>query len=190
MTGRPIGPGEGAAGGVRCWPGMGPWGPRSRPLALARGLCAVAVATGKAGPKNSYPPPKARPKNSYPGSVDSIGVLSCGSGAERERERHSGAATSLRSQRSLCRRTQVPSAAAFQTYACCFLRTRASRMHGIRSLRLAGSPAVASRPAEAARCLESRASTRTRVYHPQYAECGENFLRTQQAHTDTRPMPA
>ena len=35
---------------------------------------------------------------------------------------------------------------------------RASRMHGIRNVQLAGSPAVASRPAEAARCLESRAS--------------------------------
>ena len=68
--------------------------------------------------------------------------------------------------------------------------TRASRMHRIGSVRLAGSPAVASRPAEAARCLESRASTRTRVYHPQYAGCGENLLRTQQAHTNTRPMPA
>ena len=68
--------------------------------------------------------------------------------------------------------------------------TRASRMHGIMNMQLAGSPAVASRPAEAARCLESRASTRTRVYHPQYARCGENLLRTQQAHTNTRPMPA
>ena len=68
--------------------------------------------------------------------------------------------------------------------------TRASRMHHIGSVRLAGSPAVASRPAEAARCLESRASTRTRVYHPQYAGCGENLKRTQQAHTNTRPMPA
>jgi hypothetical protein len=68
--------------------------------------------------------------------------------------------------------------------------TRASRMHRIGSVRLAGSPAVASRPAEAARCLESRASTRTRVYHPQYAGCGENLLRTKQAHTDTQPMPA
>ena len=63
-------------------------------------------------------------------------------------------------------------------------------MHGIRSVQLAGSPAVASRPAEAARCLEPRASTRTRVYHPQHARCGESVLRTQQAHTNTRPMPA
>jgi hypothetical protein len=68
--------------------------------------------------------------------------------------------------------------------------TRASRMHRIGSVQLAGSPAVANRPAEAARCLESRASTRTRVYHPQYARCGESALRTQQAHTNTRPMPA
>ena len=36
-------------------------------------------------------------------------------------------------------------------------------MHGIRNVQLAGSPAVANRPAEAARCLESRASTQTRV---------------------------
>ena len=68
--------------------------------------------------------------------------------------------------------------------------TRPSRMHDIRSTSLAGSPAVANRPAEAARCLESRASPRTRVYHPQYARCGENLRRTQQAHTNTRPMPA
>ena len=45
--------------------------------------------------------------------------------------------------------------------------TRPSRMHLITNMPLAGSPAVANRPAEAARCLESRASTRTRVYHPQ-----------------------
>jgi hypothetical protein len=56
--------------------------------------------------------------------------------------------------------------------------------------RRTGSPAVASRPAEAARCLEPRASTRTRVYHSQYARCSESILRTQQAHTNTRPMPA
>jgi hypothetical protein len=68
--------------------------------------------------------------------------------------------------------------------------TRATRMHRIRSVQLAGSPAVANRPAEAARCLESRASSRTRVYHPKYAGCSESVLRTQQAHTNTRPMPA
>jgi hypothetical protein len=55
-------------------------------------------------------------------------------------------------------------------------------MHDIRNVPLAGSPAVASRPAEAARCLESRASTRTRVYHPNMPGFGENFLHTQQAH--------
>ena len=59
-----------------------------------------------------------------------------------------------------------------------------------RNTQLAGSPAVASRPAEAARCLESHASTRTRVYHPQYARRGETLLRTQQAHANPRPMPA
>ncbi len=59
----------------------------------------------------------------------------------------------------------MPPEPAFQTQACAAARgTRASRMHGIRSVQLAGSPAVASRPAKAARCLESRASTRTRVY--------------------------
>jgi hypothetical protein len=68
--------------------------------------------------------------------------------------------------------------------------TRASRMLGIRNVQLAGSPAVANRPAEAARCLESCTSTRKRVHHPQYARCGENLLRTQQDHTNTRPMPA
>ena len=78
---------------------------------------------------------------------------------------HSGAATSIRSQRlpfdtRTChrrRRSRRKPAAA--------CGTRASRMHSTRNMKLAGSPAVASRPAEAARCLESRASTRTRVYH-------------------------
>ncbi len=49
----------------------------------------------------------------------------------------------------------VPSEEAFQTHACaaaCW--TRASRMHGIKSTSLAGSPAAANRPAEAARCFE------------------------------------
>jgi hypothetical protein len=45
--------------------------------------------------------------------------------------------------------------------------TRPSRMHVTMNMPLAASPAVANRPAEATRCLESRASTRTRVYHPQ-----------------------
>jgi hypothetical protein len=44
--------------------------------------------------------------------------------------------------------------------------TRASRMHGVRNAQLAVSPAVANRPAEAALCLESRASTMAHVYHP------------------------
>ncbi len=68
--------------------------------------------------------------------------------------------------------------------------TRPSRMDFITNMPLAGSPAVANRPAEAARCLESRASTRTRIYHPQYAGCGENLKRPKQAHTNTRPRPA
>jgi hypothetical protein len=37
--------------------------------------------------------------------------------------------------------------------------------HGIRNVQLAGSPAVASRPAEAVLCLESGVDTRTRVWH-------------------------
>ena len=51
-------------------------------------------------------------------------------------------------------RAEVPSAAAFQTQACCCLRDACIPMHGIRSVQLAGSPAVANRPAEAARCFE------------------------------------
>ena len=61
--------------------------------------------------------------------------------------------------------------------------TRASRMHRIGSVRLAGSPAVASRPAEAARCLESHASTRTRVYDPNMPDVANTYC----AHS--RPMP-
>ena len=53
--------------------------------------------------------------------------------------------------------------------------TRASRMHGIMTVQLAGSPAVASRPAEAALCLESRASTRTRVYDPNMPDVARTF---------------
>ena len=56
-------------------------------------------------------------------------------------------------------------------------------MLGIRNVQLAGSPAVASRPAEAARCLESRASTPTRVYHPNMPELPRTFC----AHS--RPIP-
>ena len=46
------------------------------------------------------------------------------------------------------------SGAAFQSMPAAACGTHASRMHGIRNLQLAGSPAVASRPAEAARCFE------------------------------------
>ena len=68
--------------------------------------------------------------------------------------------------------------------------TRASRMHRIGSVRLAGSPAVASRPAEAARCFEVACEHPDARLRSEYARCGENFPRTQQAHTNTRPMPA
>ena len=61
--------------------------------------------------------------------------------------------------------------------------TRASRMHSTRNMLLAGSPAVANRPAEAARCLESRASTRTRVYHPNMPDVARTYC----AHS--RPIP-
>ena len=68
--------------------------------------------------------------------------------------------------------------------------TRASRMHDIRNVQLAGSPAVASRPAEAARCFEVACEHLDARLRSEYARCGENFLRTKQAHTNTRPMPA
>ncbi len=60
---------------------------------------------------------------------------------------------------------------------------RASRMLVIRSMSLAGSPAVANRPAESARCLESRASTRTRVYHPNMPDVGRTYC------ANSRPVP-
>ena len=60
---------------------------------------------------------------------------------------------------------------------------RASRMHGIGNVPLAGSPAVASRPVVAARCLESRASPRTRVYHPNMPDVARTYC----AHS--RPIP-
>ena len=85
----------------------------------------------------------------------------------------------------------MPSAAAFQTHACaaaCW--TRASRMHRIRNMPLAGSPAVASRPAEAALCLEVACEHPDARLPSEYAGFGENFLRTQQAHTNRRPTPA
>ena len=68
--------------------------------------------------------------------------------------------------------------------------TRASRAHGVRNVQLAGSPAVASRPAEAARCFEVARKHPDARLPSEYARCGENFLRTKQAHTNTRPMPA
>ena len=68
--------------------------------------------------------------------------------------------------------------------------TRASRMHVIMNMPLAGSPAVASRPAEAARCFEVACEHPDARLPSEYARCGENFLRTKQAHTNTRPMPA
>ena len=60
---------------------------------------------------------------------------------------------------------------------------RASRLHGIRNVQLAGSPAVANRPAEAARCLESCASTRTRVCRPNMPELARTFC------AQIRPIP-
>jgi hypothetical protein len=67
---------------------------------------------------------------------------------------------------------------------------RASRMHSIRNMRLAGSPAVANRPAEAVLCLEVACEHPDVRLPSQYAGVGGNVLRTQQAHTNsTRPMP-
>jgi hypothetical protein len=68
--------------------------------------------------------------------------------------------------------------------------TRASRMHVTKSMQLAGSPAVASRPAEAARCLEVACEHPDARLPSEYAGAGVKVLRTQQAHTNTRPMPA
>ncbi len=57
----------------------------------------------------------------------------------------------------------------FLTAAAC--GTRASRVHRIRNMQLAGSPVAANdRLAEAALCLESCASIWTRVYHPTMPE--------------------
>ena len=67
---------------------------------------------------------------------------------------------------------------------------RASRMHDIRNMQLASSPAVADRPAEAALCLEVTCEQPDARLPYEYAGFGENFLRTQQAHTNTRPTPA
>jgi hypothetical protein len=54
-------------------------------------------------------------------------------------------------------------------------RTCAFRMHRIRNMHLAGSPAIANRPAEAALCLESRASIWTSVYHPKMPDLATTF---------------
>ena len=80
------------------------------------------------------------------------------------------------------RRSRRKPAAASGTRASCMLRKR--------SMSLAGSPAVASRPAEAARCFEVACEHPDARLRSEYARCGENFLRTKQAHTNTRPMPA
>ena len=63
-------------------------------------------------------------------------------------------------------------------------------MHVIRNMQLASSPAVADRPAEAALCLEVTCEHPDARLPSEYAGFGENFLRTQQAHTNTRPTPA
>jgi hypothetical protein len=67
--------------------------------------------------------------------------------------------------------------------------TRARRMHDVRNVQLAGSPAVVNRPAEAALCLQSSVRIWTRVYHPNMAALARTSLRTQQALTNMRPMP-
>ena len=82
----------------------------------------------------------------------------------------------------------MPAEAAFQAQAGAACGTRASCMHGMRNMQLAGSPAVANRPAEAALCLESRASIWTRIYHPNMPDLAGTFLRTKQAHTNMRPL--
>ena len=53
--------------------------------------------------------------------------------------------------------------------------TRACSLHGTRNMQLAGSHAVANKPAEAALCLESRASVWTRVYHPNMPDLVRTF---------------
>jgi hypothetical protein len=53
--------------------------------------------------------------------------------------------------------------------------TRACSLHGTRNMQLAGSPAVANKPAEAALCVESRASIWTRVYHPNMPDLARTF---------------
>ena len=115
-------------------------------------------------------------------------LLQAASGSHSSR---SGLLISIRSQRLPRACTHGPAEAAFQAHACAAARgTRASHMHGIRSVQLAGSPAVASRPAEAARCFEVACEHPDARLRSEHARCGENFLRTKQAHTNTRPMPA
>ncbi len=75
---------------------------------------------------------------------------------------------------------------------CCKLQAEAIR--GCNLVQIAAITKVARQPSRIGRqrppgASKSRASTWTRVYEPQYARCGENFLRTKQAHTNTRPMP-
>jgi hypothetical protein len=53
----------------------------------------------------------------------------------------------------------------------------------------AGSPAVASRPAEAALCLQSRVRISSRAYHPNMAALARTSC-TQQALTNMRPAPS
>jgi hypothetical protein len=63
---------------------------------------------------------------------------------------------------------------------------RAPRMHSIMSMQLAGSPAFASRPADAALC-SSHVLTWEHLdarFPSEYAGLGETFLRTQQTHTN------
>ncbi len=62
-------------------------------------------------------------------------------------------------------------------------RHTSSRVHDVRDMQLAGSPAVVNRPAEAALCLQSCLRVWSRVYHPNMAA----LARTSLAHR--RPLP-
>jgi hypothetical protein len=103
---------------------------------------------------------------------------------------HSGLLISIRPQRLPRSRTHVPAGRRSRRKPAAACGTRASRMHGIRNVQLAGSRAVASSPAEAARCFEVACEPPDARLPSKYARCGENLMRTQQAHTNTRPMPA
>ena len=103
-------------------------------------------------------------------------IRGCSSRSDRS-DHHGGARTCHRRRRSR-RRAAAASG------------TRPSHMHVIMNVPLAGSPAVAIRPAEAARCLEVVCEHLDARLRSEYARCGENFLRTKQAHTNTRSMPA